>query len=261
MPVIQKHKEGHPCWADLGSTDAKVAKKFYMDLFGWGADDVPTERGIYTIYTKAGESVVASFQMPDEMKDAPSHWSLYFNTYDLEATIERVTANGGKVITPIMEVMDSGRTAFAEDPQGAAFGFWEPKSHKGAGIMDEDGTLVWFELTTDDRIAAETFYKKVLMVDSMTMSMEKNEDYTVLGGEQNPIGGILAKTPAMGEGIPNYWGIYFRTDTLDDSIKRAAELGAEVVLPRTSLGAQGYMAVLKDPTGAHFSLHMSKSSG
>ena len=41
----------------------------------------------------------------------------------------------------------------------------------------------------------------------------------------------------------------------------AAELGADIVLPRTSLGAQGYMAVLKDPTGAHFSLHMSKSSG
>ena len=161
MPVIQKHKEGHPCWADLNSIDAELTKKFYTDLFGW----------------------------------------------------------------------------------------------------DADGTLVWFELTTDDRIAAETFYKKVLMVDSMTMSMEKDEDYMVLGGEQNPIGGILAKTPAMGEGIPNYWGIYFRTDTLDESIKRAAELGAEIVLPRTSLGEQGYMAVLKDPTGAHFSLHMSKSSG
>ena len=261
MPVIQKHKEGHPCWADLNSIDAELTKKFYTDLFGWSADDVPIDDGVYTMYSKNGELVTGADQIPTGMKGVPSHWSLYFNTYDLEAAVERVTANGGKVTAPISDVMDLGRLAFAEDPQGAAFCLWEPKSHKGAGIMDEDDTLVWFELTTDDRLAAETFYKKVLMVDSMTMLMEKGEDYTVLGGEQNPIGGILAKTPAMDEGIPNYWGIYFRTDTLDESIKRAAELGAEIVLPRTSLGEQGYMAVLKDPTGAHFSLHMSKSSG
>ena len=41
----------------------------------------------------------------------------------LEAAIERVTDNGGKVVSPVVEI-PAGRFAYCLDPDGNSFGFF-----------------------------------------------------------------------------------------------------------------------------------------
>ncbi len=39
--MIETHAPGTVCWADLGTTDAAAAKRFYTGLFGWSFEDMP----------------------------------------------------------------------------------------------------------------------------------------------------------------------------------------------------------------------------
>ena len=57
--------------------------------------------------------------------------------------------------------MDVGRSAVFADPMGAAFSIWQPRAHKGAGLVDEPGTYSWSELVTTDVPAASRFYETV----------------------------------------------------------------------------------------------------
>ena len=53
---------------------------------------------------------------------------------------------------------DVGQTALIADPQGAVVALWQPGAHKGAGLVNEEGTLVWNSLSTSDVPAAQDFY-------------------------------------------------------------------------------------------------------
>ncbi|NER82149.1 MAG: hypothetical protein F6K42_21830, partial [Leptolyngbya sp. SIO1D8] len=66
MAEFTSYEPGTFCWVDLATTDAEKAKKFYGELFGWGATDVLNEEGMtYTMLEKAGKNVCALYQMPD----------------------------------------------------------------------------------------------------------------------------------------------------------------------------------------------------
>ena len=55
MGNIEKYAPGAFCWAELRTTDAAGAKKFYGDLFGYGCTDVPMgEMGSYHMFKLAG---------------------------------------------------------------------------------------------------------------------------------------------------------------------------------------------------------------
>ena len=55
-----------------------------------------------------------------------------------------------------MDVLDVETMAYFADPLGAIIGVWQPKLHKGAGIVNEPGTLTWNELVTTDSAAPGT---------------------------------------------------------------------------------------------------------
>ena len=53
MALITSYPQGAPSWADLATSDAAAAKKFYTELFGWTAEDNPAGPNmIYTIAKK-----------------------------------------------------------------------------------------------------------------------------------------------------------------------------------------------------------------
>ena len=59
------------------------------------------------------------------------------------------------------DVMEHGRMAVLADPTGAVFALWQANKHPGATAIDEEGTLVWTELVTDDTNKAGDFYTKL----------------------------------------------------------------------------------------------------
>ncbi len=75
---------------------------------------------------------------------------LYISVKSADDTAARATQAGGKVMAPPFEVGDYGRMAVLQDPAGATFSIWEPKSNQGIGIHGVDGTLCWADLSTSD---------------------------------------------------------------------------------------------------------------
>ena len=255
MPERDVYKHGVPSWIDLSTTDLEGAKAFYGALFGWEADDVPTDQGMpYTMFRKNGRSVAGGGPMPPDMVEhgVPSMWNSYVNVDSVDDTLAEVESAGGSVMVPAMDVMSEGRMAFIVDPGGAAIGLWEPRNHKGAQLVNEHGTLTWNELMTDDLETAKAFYAAAFGWAAQTDQMPDGTYYTTFKVGDDMAAGMMAKTPEMGP-MPNYWGIYFAVDDCEAAVAKAAELGGTVVAPPFDTPI-GKMAVLADPQGATFAL-------
>jgi predicted enzyme related to lactoylglutathione lyase len=108
-------------WNELISNNEDKAVSFYKDLFGWKAEKSEMPGMTYTIL-KQGETMVGgSMAQPKQMAGAPSLWGVYFSVADADQAAEKVTALGGKVLNPPMDIPNIGRFAVVADPQGAVF--------------------------------------------------------------------------------------------------------------------------------------------
>jgi predicted enzyme related to lactoylglutathione lyase len=136
-----------------------------------------------------------------------------------------------------------------QDPQGAFFLVWEPKSHIGASLVNAPGALTWNELASPDLDTAASFYGELFgwtlePVEGMGMPymMIKAAD-----GRMN--GGIR---PAM-QSEPAYWLVYFGAEEIDPAVRRVGELGGKSLMGPMDIGA-GKIAVVQDPQEAVFAL-------
>jgi predicted enzyme related to lactoylglutathione lyase len=177
-------------------------------------------------------------------------WNSYVNVDSVDETVAKVEAAGGSVGMPAMDVMTSGRMAFVADPTGATIGLWEPKDHKGAGLVNEDGTLTWNELMTDDIASAGAFYASAFGWDAEVNDMPGGFQYTSYKVGDNYVAGMMEKQSQMQQ-VPNNWGVYFAVDDCDGCAARITELGGTVMQPPFDTPI-GRMAVASDPQGAPF---------
>ena len=51
--------------------------------------------------------------------------------------------------------------AVIQDPTGAVFNIWQPKSHQGLGVTAVPGTLCWADLSTPNVEGAKPFYESL----------------------------------------------------------------------------------------------------
>ncbi|MGB9487254.1 MAG: VOC family protein, partial [Terriglobia bacterium] len=161
MPHIDKHPPGAFCWIELSTTDQNAAKSFYSSLFGWASQDFPMgPNDFYTMFQLEGRDAAAAYTMRPEQRSmgVPVHWMIYIGVESADATASRVAQLGGKLLRPPFDVYDVGRMAVVQDPTGAVFALWQPKSHTGTGIAGVPGTLCWADLITPDPARAKEFY-------------------------------------------------------------------------------------------------------
>jgi predicted enzyme related to lactoylglutathione lyase len=114
--------------------------------------------------------------------------------------------------------------------------------------MTRNGTPVWYELTTPDLNAAQTFYQTVIgwtVGDSGMPGM----DYRIAKASDAMIAGMMLP-PAPG--IPPNWTIYFAVDDCDAATRAAKADGATVHVEPTDIPGVGRFAALADPQGAVF---------
>ena len=135
-----------------------------------------------------GRAVAGLGGMPGGMEHPPV-WTTYLATDDAAATAAQITAAGGQVVAPPMDVMDLGVMAIAQDPTGATFGIWQSKSHTGVELANDTGTLTWNELMTRDYAAAKDFYATVFGYTYADMGADGFE-YSVIEVDGNTVGGL-----------------------------------------------------------------------
>jgi len=251
MPEVTDHTPSTPAWVDLASPDVEGATRFYGQLFGWEAQNVAgPEMGNYTFFKLRGKDVAAvgSLMNPGQ----PTAWNVYMASANADETAEKVRAAGGAVMMGPDDVMDSGRIAFFSDPTGAVIGVWQPKAHRGVGLVRETGALTWADLQTRDLAAAKTFYQAVFGWGERTSPTGPGQpEYTEwqLNGES--IGGAMSMPPNMPAEVPPHWLPYFQVENTDSSAAQVTQLGGRVLAGPMDFPG-GRVAVVADPYGAAF---------
>jgi hypothetical protein len=119
------------------------------------------------------------------------------------------------------------------------------------------GAPCWFELASADAKRSIPFLEQLYGWKLETMAMPQGE-YHFLSNQTGTIGALYE----LGEeqrkmSVPPHFGVYFLVKNCDESFAKATALGAEVLVPPMSVSDYGRMAVLRDPTGAVFSLWQS----
>ena len=253
MPAMTSYQDGTPSWADLMAHDGQKAKDFYTGLFGWTYDDHPVDGSmVYTMYSHQGQAVCASAEPGPGQENLPPHWSVYVTVDDLDAALERARAAGGTVIAEPFDVLEVGRMAVIQDPQGAYLRLWFPKAHAGASIMMEPGALCWFELATNDTEGAKAFYSATLQLDAIP-DPGAAFPYTLLTRGEEHVAGIMEIGADWGPVPPN-WGVYFGVNDLEAAVAKAQELGGGVIVAPTDIADFARFSVLRDSEGAVFSV-------
>jgi hypothetical protein len=84
-------------------------------------------------------------------------------------------------------------------------------------------------------------------------------DYTEFQIDGQSIAGGMDMNPMIPKDVPSYWQVYFTTDDVDKTYKKALDLGAtEMLSPQDFPG--GRFAILSDPQGASFGLLFMRQS-
>jgi uncharacterized protein len=295
MPERDGYIPGVPCWVEASEPDPKAALDFYGGLFGWEfADMMPTSsQGNYfiarhearssSIFDLSGEfrgGDVAAVRPIPEAAPPTAMWNTYFWVDSADEAASKVRDAGGGVVREPFDFMDACRMAVFTDPEGAAFGVWEAKDHKGARLVNDPGALVFNNLNTRDVEGARSFYRSVFGWQTGTIGGGA-EGWTLPGygdwlerehhpnlrtqmaeagapeGFEDVVASIVPITDEQA-GTPAHWSVTFATDDTDATAAKAAELGGEVIVPPFDApwSTSTYtirLTVIADPQGATFS--------
>ena len=119
MDVYKTH--GAFSWSELMTTDPEAASRFYGGLFGWTIKNMDMGTGPYHVASVGDTAVGGIMGMPPDAGAMPPAWGCYITVDNVDETIARCTALGGKTLMPPMDVPTVGRMAVLQDPQGAVF--------------------------------------------------------------------------------------------------------------------------------------------
>lgn len=119
----------------------------------------------------------------------------------------------------------------------------------------EPGTFCWFECGSTDAAKAKSFYTSVFGWKTTDMPMPGDAGtYTLLKLGEAEVGGLYKMSGPQFQGVPSHWMTYVTVDDIKESTTRAKSLGGTVVMEPMDVPNVGSMSVVKDPTGAVFSM-------
>jgi uncharacterized protein len=118
------------------------------------------------------------------------------------------------------------------------------------------GKFVWYEMMSKDPKASEEFYSKFVGWSFKDVPMG-DFTYRLIHAGEPMVGGIMPLEEK--QDIPSHWITYITVDDVDETVKKAVELGGTSCVPPTDIPEVGRFAVVTDPQGAVFSPFKSKS--
>jgi predicted enzyme related to lactoylglutathione lyase len=119
-----KTPQGKIVWHDLTVPNGDAVRDFYATVVGWKAEALPM--GDYSDYMMSADSKVVSgiCHQRGENANLPSQWMIYISVDNLAEVIEKVKANGGKIIEVRNDSEGKPQMAFIQDPAGAVAGLY-----------------------------------------------------------------------------------------------------------------------------------------
>ena len=110
------------------------------------------------------------------------------------------------------------------------------------------GAVSWTELITSDVEAAKKFYGD-LFGWTFQRFPEANMPYDVISVGDRQFGGVFKAPPELAPPQPT-WMSYVTVENVDETAKKAAQLGGKVLMPPQDIPQVGRFCVIQDPQGA-----------
>ncbi|MGA6174229.1 VOC family protein [Streptomyces sp. NPDC012600] len=256
---------GAPCWVNLLVRDPLAARAFYTAVLGWEFDDSgPLGEG-FSVASADGRPV-AGIGARSPSLAAPTVWTPYFCSTDLDGTVARIRERGATVAVGPIAVGD-GRAAIASDRDGAVFGVWEgtaPLWPTGAAAAPP-----WLELRTRDAFEAALFYGEVFSwpspgPDGIDVAYEEERIVARVAGRPVAVlsGGGVESAPDPA--VRPRWAVHFAVDDVPRAAEKAVRAGGAVFpapgpassapLAEAGIGTRAAEYVVRDPEGALFTV-------
>lgn len=246
---------GRFVWYELLTNDVEAAKAFYVEVIGWGVEDVSMPGMTYILLTVGGASVAGLSGLPEEAKKMglTPRWIGYVGVEDVEAAARRLQQLGGKVHVPPQNIGDISRFAIVADPQMARLALlqWLKPRHEVTAPPRAAGRIGWHELFTADCETAMTFYAELFRWQKDIAASGAMGMYQLFSAGGKPIGGILTKPATIPEPA---WLHYFNVGDVDAAIDRVKAGGGQLLNGPYEAPDGSWVAQCTDPQGALFAL-------
>ena len=244
---ITSHPPGSFCFPELNTRDMDGAKRFYGELLGWEAFDVPSAEGSYSLMRVDGKDVAGLHRSE---RGAPS-WLCYIAVDSTDRVAARAVELGGTQLAAPFDVQGVGRMAMIEDSARATFALWEARGMVGAKLEDQPGAPCWYELLTHDLAASGRFYSGLFGWATVERMLPIVGPYTTLKSGDRSAAGMMAIRKEWGEVSPR-WQVYFAVEDCSRTARQAADLQGRVIAGPIAVPEVCTFAVLADASEAVF---------
>ena len=243
-------KETHPgkfVWAELFTSDAAAATKFYAGVFSWTVTTLDVRDVPYTVFSNAGRPVAGLRQRARPGTAHAARWVSYIAVANVDATLALVTKAGGQQRAPARAFPNLGTLAVATDIDGSPFGLLQSSSGDSTDDEPAPGDWNWFHLFVKNPAASAEFYRQAFAYDVAPDSRPgKGAEMILYIGSINRAG--ISVLPARNDAKPGWLGV-IRVANLDDTLAKVPALGGEVMVEPHDAAFGSRFAVIADPTG------------
>ena len=116
--------------------------------------------------------------------------------------------------------------------------------------------VVWFEIAATDLERAKKFYSEVFQLEMQYVDMPDSPMY-MMGSSAEGIAGASGALVQSADNVPSTSGtiVYFYCDDVAVEASRVEAAGGTLIVPKTSLGEFGFMAMFIDTEGNKVGMH------
>ena len=226
---------------EIGAVEDQPLVRFYGELFGWGLEAIAD--GYTLVDTRGGSGVNGGIGR----SPGGSPWAtFYVEVDDLQASLDRVEALGGRTVMPVTELPGMAFAMF-DDPDGLLVGLTRagatadavnrPPSAGGGAAVD------WFEVLGADAARSQAFYAELF-------------DWTLSEGAYGQVGPGAGIGGGVGAGGTDRWAtVYAAVGDVEAILARAEALGGTRVYGPNPVDDHTQAGALRDPAGNLFGVY------
>ncbi len=256
-------QQGSFIWYELMTTDPISAKRFYDPVVGWNIQEETVAPGLeYRMIGRSDGGNAGGVMTTDEDMQAKGDrpaWLGYLHAPDVDAMVEAIRSDGGKVMAEPWDQPGVGRLAMVADPQGAPFYLMQPEppadqpdATSDVFSVDQPQHVRWNELSTTGPENAIAFYTRHFgWRQEGDMDMGEMGKYQFLHHGGAMMGAVMPKMPQM---PASAWTFYIGVDDIDRATEAVRSGGGQVLQEPIEIPGGEYSITALDPQGASFGL-------
>lgn len=244
--ATNQYRHGQIVWRDLVTPNPKKAAAFYQQVFGWQVQEINKDEQQYWLFKNNGKPIGGMYLMTEPRSGAGGEWVGSVSVASVDATANIAKAFGGSIEIKPFDMPGRGRTALIFDPQKAPLVLIHASGGDPPASDPQPNEWLWAENWANLADQSQNFYKSTFS-SSVEEKMDDDRKYYILIHNGVKCAGII-KNPL--ENARSSWVQYIKVTDVKQTVQKAKEAGAKILLEPTESVRKGTVAILLDPTGA-----------